>query len=143
MKIPGIIPAPAHLILMSREPWRLARKGRAAAALQQFHLKGRFTVKKLLAMAIVFGIIGLTTGCPSEPTKTKPAGTGSPKVDKPPSTGDAAKKADDAGKKADDAGKKADDAGKKADDASKKASDAGKKADDAGKKADDKAPPKP
>jgi hypothetical protein len=36
------------------------------------HLKGRTTVKKLLAMTIVAGIIGLTTGCPAN--ETKPSG---------------------------------------------------------------------
>jgi hypothetical protein len=52
---------------------------RAAAVRLTLHQKGRFTVKKLLAMSLVAGILGLTTGCPATetkaPSKTTPSGT--------------------------------------------------------------------
>jgi hypothetical protein len=67
----------------------LQGKNRAAAASPRFHQKGRITVKKLLALTVVAGILGLTTGCPSDSTKKTTTGTPTskpadkPKEDKP------------------------------------------------------------
>jgi hypothetical protein len=95
MRNPGIIGAQAHPTYVSREPRRLAGEEPRLAALPDYYKKGRITVKKLLSLAIIAGLLGLTTGCPNEPTGKK-ADT-SKKADGPKK--DEPKKDKDEGKK--------------------------------------------
>jgi hypothetical protein len=91
-------------------------------------------VKKLLALLLIGGLIGLTTGCPSTPTTSaKPRDkdiSSKPKMD------DKGGKPDDKGTKPDDKPTKGDDKPTKGDDKPTKGDDKPTKGDDKGKEKD-------
>jgi hypothetical protein len=106
-----------------------------------YRKKDESTMKKLLGLLIVGGLLCMTTGCPAPSTDTKKdKGTSGTKAATEPTskapTHPTGKKSDDKGTKPDDKGTKPDDKGTKPDDKGTKPDDKGTKPDDKDKKKD-------
>src|SRR5579875_1137815 len=135
----GIISPSAHRTLGDARQWGERQE---LYAPEVYQTKDEFTMKKLLALLIIGGLLTLTTGCPPA-TPTSGPKSAPPAPPKPPEMGkkDTGAKPEDKGGKTEDKGGKTEEKGGKKEEKNKKPKDKGDKSDkkdDKGGKKDDK-----